>query len=129
MLTREQILKADDLPHEEVPVPEWGGSVLVWTLTGAERDAFEEATLQKRGKRREADLSNIRARLAALAVRDADGKRLFGDSDVVALGRKSARALDRVFAVAQRLNGITDEDVEELEKNSAPARNGCAGTN
>jgi hypothetical protein len=37
---------------------------------------------------------------------------------VEALGKKSAAALNRVFEVAQRLSGITDDDVEELAKNS-----------
>ncbi len=37
-LTGEEILGADDLPTEVVPVPEWDGTVIVRTLTGAERD-------------------------------------------------------------------------------------------
>lgn len=35
-----------------------------------------------------------------------------------ALGRKSAAALDRVFAAGQRLNGLTNQDVDELAGNS-----------
>ena len=38
------------------------------------------------------------------------------DGEIVALGRKSARALDRVFAVAQRLNGIGIEQAESAKK-------------
>ena len=33
---------------------------------------------------------------------------------IVALGAKSAAALDRIYDVATRLSGITDEDVEEM---------------
>lgn len=121
-LTREQILKADDLPRQEVEVPEWGGAVHVRTLTGAERDEFEGESLQKRGRLREVNLENLRARLCALCIVDADGLRLFNEMDVDKLGGKSAKALDRVFAVAQRMNGFTREDVEELVKNSANGR-------
>ena len=39
---------------------------------------------------------------------------MFTDKDVKALGEKSANALQRVFDVAQKLSGITPDDVEEL---------------
>jgi hypothetical protein len=51
-----------------------------------------------------------------LTVCDASGERLFADSDIALLGRKSARALDRVFSVAQRLNGIGAEQVDAAKK-------------
>ena len=43
ILTRDQILQANDLVTETVEVPEWGGSVFVKSLTGVERDQFEAA--------------------------------------------------------------------------------------
>ena len=110
MLTREQILQCDDLPKETVKVPEWGGEVQVRTMTGTDRDAFEASLIGKEGR-----LENVRARLVSLAVCDESGNRLFGDEDVAALGAKSAKALDRVFAVAQRLNGIGAEQVEQAK--------------
>ena len=45
ILSKEAILAADDLPREKVNVPEWGGEVLVRTMSGTDRDAFE-ASLQ-----------------------------------------------------------------------------------
>jgi hypothetical protein len=33
------------------------------------------------------------------------------------LTKKSAAPMDRLFSVAQRLSGMSNEDVEELEKN------------
>ena len=116
-LTRDAILQADDLPAEDVEVPEWGGTVRVRGLTGAERDAFEASIVEQRGKTTHFKMENLRARLVALSVVGEDGKRIFSDSDVKALGRKSAVALQRVFKAAQRLSGLTAEDVEELAKN------------
>jgi hypothetical protein len=118
ILTHDQILQANDIVTETVSVPEWGGEVLVRGLSGSERDAFEDATLEQVGKSRKVNLANVRARLCALSIVDENGKRMFSDGEVRALGRKSAAALDRVFSVAQRLSGLTDEDVEELAKNS-----------
>ena len=34
VLTKSQILEADDIKHESVFVPEWGGKVFVQTMTG-----------------------------------------------------------------------------------------------
>ena len=116
MLTKDQIMAVtNDLPTEEVPVPEWGGSVFVRTMTGAERDSFEQTMLDN--KKSGTNLTNIRARLAARVVCDSAGARLFTDKDADALGGKSAKVLDRIFEVAQRLNGIGAKDVAELEKN------------
>lgn len=118
LLTRDAILQAQDLPTEQVHVPEWGGDVLVRALTGAERDRFEQSIVEQRGKNTRMNLQNIRAKLVALTVVDEQGNRIFKDEDVKWLGNKSAAALDRIFEVAQRLSGLRDEDVEELAKNS-----------
>lgn len=117
LLTRDQILEAEDLEQEVVEVPEWGGSVLVRGMTGIERDAFESSLVKGKGKNASVNMQNIRAKLVAASVVDQDGQKLFNDQDVHALGKKSAAALDRVFAVAQRLSGVTKQDVEDLAKN------------
>lgn len=113
-LTRDEILKADDFKTEKVEVPEWGGQVFILTISGAERDDFEASLI----KGKKTNLSNVRAKFCALTICDDKNKRLFSDKDVFALGRKSAKALDRVFTAAQKLNGITSEEIEELVKNS-----------
>lgn len=114
ILNKAAILAAQDLKTEDVPVPEWGGDVRVRTLTGAERDAFESGLVEKDGKR---DLSNLRARLLSLAIVDENGARMFEESDAVLLGNKAAGALDKLFEVAQRLNGIGNKAQEEIAKN------------
>ena len=114
VLSRSDILKADDLPRERVAVPEWGGDVFVRALSGTERDGFEASIVVTRGKDTSMNMSNIRAKLAALAMCDEAGAQLFEERDVVALGQKSASGLQRVFEVAQRLSGIGEEAVKEL---------------
>lgn len=118
MSLKDQILSANDLPMEEVPTPEWGeGSfVFVRTMSGTERDAFEQSMLAAK-KGGTTNLVNIRARLAVLCICDEKGQRLFADDDAEALGKKSAMVLDRIFEVAQRLNGIGVKDVKELQGN------------
>lgn len=119
-LTREQILQADDLPKQPVPVPEWGGEVYVRTLTGHERDAWEAECVLFDGRKATTNmdaLNRTRARLCARCICDETGKRLFTDEDIEALGAKSAAALDRVYEVAAKLNKVSKEDLEELAKN------------
>ena len=116
-LTREDILNADDLVREEVFIPEWNNmSAWVRTLTAAERDRFEAGMLvdQKAGK---LNLQNLRARLVVECLVDKDSKdakKIFGASDAEALGAKNAGAVQRIFNVAQRLSGFTDQDATDI---------------
>lgn len=125
VLTAKAILEADDLPRKLVPVTEWGGEVYVRTLSGTERDAFEASLVKVVGKGKnrttERDATNFTAKLAALCICDEQGKRLFTNSQIVELGKKSSAALSRVVAVAMELNGVTDEAVESAEGNSESA--------
>ena len=91
ILTKAQILEARDLEDETVEVPEWGGSVKIRSMSGADRDKFEASLTGTAGKR---DLTNIRARLVALTLVDETGELMFEMSEVSALGAKSAAALD-----------------------------------
>jgi len=114
LLNKSQILEVQDIEIEQVDVPEWAGHVFVKGMTGLERDTFEASIVQQRGKDARVNMVNIRAKLAAQTICDEDGVRLFTDKDVHELGKKSANALQRVFDVAQRLSGITGDDIEEL---------------
>src|SRR5258707_12795360 len=116
-LGRDAILKADALKTEDVPVPEWGGSVLVRELRGRERDEWEASLAVQRGQRMVPDVANMRAKLVARTVVGADGEPLFSQQDVAALGELSAAALDRVFEVASKLSGLEKDAGEEKAKN------------
>lgn len=114
LLSRDQILNADDLKTKDVHVPEWGGEVRIRALTGEERDRFEASTVQTRGSKTKQNVENFRARLVSLCIINEDGLRTFSPPDVKALGKKSVAALQRVFNACNELNGLSDEDVEEL---------------
>ena len=117
VLTRDQILSANDLPVERVNVPEWGGDVLVSGLTGAQRDTFESELLDSRTDDESVNMVNLRATLIALSVVDEESNPIFSYGDIELLGKKSAIALDRVFAVAQKVSGFNKKDVDELVGN------------
>jgi hypothetical protein len=127
-LSREQIMGVSDIVTETVDVPEWGGSVLVRGLTGKERDDFENSIVEVKGKKRSVNLAQYRAKLVALSVVDETGKRLFAHADVEWLGAKSAAALTRVAEVASRLSGLSEDDIEEMTKNSESDQSDDSGS-
>ena len=116
-LDRSAILSlAQDLPREEASLG-GHGTVYVRSLTGKERDAFEQSCFLVAGNDRRSNLSNIRARLLVVALCDENGARLFEDKDADALGDLPASILDPLFAMAQRLSGISKADVETMAGN------------
>lgn len=119
LLTRDDILAAKDLKHEDVEVPEWGGTVRVRGLKGVERDEFESSIVVANddGTTR-VESKAMRARLVSLTVVGETDVRLFTSEDVVALGQKSAAALERVFDVAMKLAGMSKDEVEKMGKDS-----------
>ncbi len=92
--------------------------VIVRGLNGTERDRFEGSILDQSGKKTKVNMQNARARLVSMSVVDEKGKLVFSQADVQALGSKNAAALDRIFEAASRLSGISEDDMEELVKNS-----------
>jgi len=108
-LNKAKILAANDTKLEKVNVPEWGDDVFIKTLSGTERDIFEEAYSSEKMK-------NFRARFLVLTLADEGGERLFTDTEVEQLGTKSAFVLNRLFEKAWSLNAFRDADVEALGK-------------
>lgn len=125
LLTKKDILEADDEETRVLDVPEWGGEVRLRGLTGFERDQFESSVMTASGTR---NLTNVRARLLALCIVDADACQLFTYGDIAALGGKAAKPLDRVFTAAMALSGLNAADVEDLAGNSGGALSADIGS-
>ena len=115
LLSREEILAADDVRTEEVEVPDWGGTVLVSIMTGTARDRYESSLVDDEGKF--VAMENLRARFVSACLVDNAGELLFSADDILALGKKSADALDIVFTVASRLNRTGVNSLENAAKN------------
>ena len=126
VLTAGDILAAEDMQREWSATAEGGDEntgVYVRVLTGKERDDFEDAVTIRKGRDTRVSYDNLRAQLVARACVDEGGQNIFTADQIEALGQKNARALDRIFMAAQRLSGLTTEDMAELAKNSSTARN------
>lgn len=127
ILTREDILEADDINLEKVEVPEWGGMVYLKPLSGIKRDRLENAA-HKRNKKGVMDVQNLKVQFVIASTVDSDGNQIFTPSDAKELNLKNARPIDALFQIVQRLSGLSDEDVEELVGNFGSGRNGDSGS-
>lgn len=112
-----------DIKREYVPTPEWADIgddpdtvfVCIRALTGSERDAYEASVVSIKGKDRQLNLVNVRAKLVSKVLIDPEtGERLYSDAEVAELGKRSAAVLDRIFDAARKLSGLTEDDVKEL---------------
>jgi hypothetical protein len=132
VLTKNDIFKVEDIVKEYVDIPEWNGGLYIKVLSGEERDAFEEGMFKSNDMGDfTRNLKNMRAKLIAFAAVDVNNKPIFDSilkydiqgklyGDVADLGKKSSIVLDRMYTVAQRLNKLRKEDIEDLTKNSLP---------
>lgn len=127
LLTKSAILGVNDLKHEDVHVPQWGGSVRVRTMTGLERDEFRTAISQGEGAGG-TPVGKFSAALLAACIVDESGARLFSADDMAALQKKSAASLDAPAAVAMRLNGLGGGAVEAAVKNSESGQSADSGS-
>jgi hypothetical protein len=118
LLSKSEILQVQDTKvSAAVPVPEWGGEVYIKTLSGTERDAFEDAYAENKMKA-------FRCRFLVLTLSDDKGQRLFADGDVGELGNKSSVVINRLFEAAWKHNAFTNEAVESLGEGSPDGRSG-----
>ena len=111
LLSKTSILSVNDLQHEDVSVPAWGGTVRVRAMTGQERDEFRLALSQEGPT----PVGQFAAALLVATIVDESGNRLFSADDMAALQQKSAASLDGPSSVAMRLNGLGGRAIEEAK--------------
>ena len=92
--------------------------IYVRELSARERDEFENSLTSGTGKKLKFETKDVRARLAVLVCCDEAGARIFSPDDVDWLSQRPAGILSKIYDAAQQLNNFSDEDVEELVKNS-----------
>ena len=123
LLSKAAILAAADLVHEDVIVPQWGGTVRVRMMTGIERDEFQAAIASEGG----IPVGQFSAALLAATIIDEAGGRVFTLDDMAALQAKSAVALDAPAVVAMRLNGLGGLAIKDAAKNSVSGQSDDSG--
>ncbi|WP_017599197.1 hypothetical protein [Nocardiopsis lucentensis] len=129
LLGKDAILGANDIDYEDVPVPQWGGTVRVAGLSSADRDAYEASmAAASKGEVSATRLQNFRAKLVTKAIVNEQGERLFADADAKELGRKNGKVMGELWDVVRRLSGIGKDAVEEGKASSGSAPSSPSST-
>lgn len=122
-LSKDEIFGMDDIPTEEVAVPEWKGrKVLVCGLTAAAKNAYQASLFDIRGNSRKIRMENATAKLLVRTIVNRQRQPIFTETDIERLGTKSAAALERLVKVANRLSGMDAEENAAILKNSEAAQ-------
>lgn len=117
-LTKDAILAANDLTTETVSCPEWGGDVIIRSMSGTQRDAYEQSLMTRdEAGQYKVDTENMKVKLVVFAAVDDAGNALFTAADIPALSAKSAAVIERLAIVATRLSGLGKQATEEAAKN------------
>lgn len=110
MSLRDKILQAPDIATEMVEVPEWGVTLEVRGMSGADRASiFERVTVDGEVK---AGLLYGETVLATTFDPET-GERVFNATDLTALMEKSAQAIDRLAKVGLRLSAMEGEQSQD----------------
>lgn len=119
-MTTEPITSAADilaLQDRKTTIPlfvkAWGREVLLRDPSAADRDEWEVFATNNRGQ-----YALWRAKVVQILLCDANGKRLFTEKQLAEIGEKSAAAVNEIWEVGVKLFSVTDQEIEELEKNS-----------
>lgn len=130
LLDKKKLLEKEKLQIEKVDLGN-GEYVYVRQMTAHDRDVWERSVLKEKRNTKgqlesyETVLEDFRAKLAVITVCDENGELLLEQKDYVTLSRNmSASRLEKIIAAAQKLNAITEEDKEELVKNSLAGQAG-----
>lgn len=120
-LSRDDILKSEDLGSQRVEIPEWGGYAFIRVMTDEDRDGWDEwlwANKEASASSGGSPMLGARRELVARTLVDEHGKRLFANS--TELKGKSAKVIDRLFDIASELNALGPRAVAQAKKNSSP---------
>ena len=112
-LSKHQILGASDNSIKKIEVPEWGGEVCLRVMSVGERDEYENEWLRSK----ERGMPNFRTKFLGKTLCDESGNRLFTDSEINELSKKSAVVMNRLWQEAMEFNALQEKDVEAIAGN------------
>ncbi len=120
-LSKQDILAVKDQVIKQLDMSKWWpGSIYICSISAKERGLIEAAAARfKETKGRDDSfVRNFTLRMAGMAMCDENGKRQFSDDEIPQLSHLNAAAIAYIAEEAQKLAGLTKEDIEALAKNS-----------
>ena len=130
LLNRNQILEAKDIKTKVIPVPEWGGDIMIKQLSAKE---YNDITMNmvnikkmaaKQLSKKNADenledaineiaIKNQKILLIIKSVVDENMKPLFTEADLELLYQKNTNVIDKIIAEIEEFNAVSTEDTKK----------------
>ena len=117
-ITIESLSAAEDIAHEDVDVPEWGGRVKLRQLSAGEMSKFFEDHFVFGADGAELKDRTFLIKIVAATLCDSDGNRMFENvaKGYEVLEKRSFRVVNRLANIALELNTLSDEAIEAEKK-------------
>jgi len=114
--TAADLFVPDGQALEPVPValPEIGrqGYILPWL--GTTRDKWDQLVTDRSRNKKRAKVNDLAAWMVAMSACDSEGHLLFSDVDAPRITKRMrAATINRYCAAVQKINGLSDEEMEE----------------
>jgi hypothetical protein len=115
ILSKEDVMRADDNSYSEIFIKEWDGYVRVHVISAKDRLEFEGEYTKKDGainfEHKKAPLD-----LLSSALRTDNGAPMFDKNDLNILGEKNGRIINMLFQEALKINWMTREAEAQVKK-------------
>lgn len=120
VVSKNDLIGAVEREYRFVDVSKWlaGKKVRVRSLTAGERDEWEASYVKERKDGTKKVTTNmVRAGLVGISLVGDDDRLLFDATEIIVLQSKHAGLIDAIFTVCAEMNGVTEQDVEEIKGN------------
>jgi hypothetical protein len=111
-----EILAKDDFTYEEIDVPEWGGTLRLRSLSGAQR-----TIITARAQKNRATGDGLYEQLIIMSAVDEDGKLIFDEKQHLEMMKsRNSAVTKRIGEKVLEISGFTPDansDTESAEKN------------
>lgn len=114
-----------DLPSEIVEIRDANGKVRgairMRGLSGAELTEYQRGlTIHTKDGKARTNMRRAMAKLVLLSACNGDGSPYFAESDLIQIDNMPAATLMPLFEAAQKLCGLSDDDMKELAEDFTP---------
>lgn len=130
LLNRNQILEAKDIKTKVIPVPEWGGDIMIKQLSAKEYNdiTMNMVNIKKMAAKQlskkngdenleeainELAIKNQKILLLIKSIVDENMKPLFSEADMELLYQKNTNVIDKIIAEIEEFNSVSTEDAKK----------------
>jgi hypothetical protein len=118
ILTRESILGTNPFAREVVPVPKWGGDIILQEMSAFDRETLRDE-MGVDGEK--PAMKNLAGKVLCRCIVNEVGERLFSDEDHEIVARKDQETLQILLDKAMIMNRMVAVKGEDEEKKSEPS--------